>query len=59
MKCYRVWFRDGSAMIVDAESPSLALKEAELLAAKQGFRRGSMSRIAKSTECLDIKEVKR
>ena len=57
MKCYRVWFWDGSAMLVDAESPHLAIKKAEYLAAKQDFRRSHKSRTAKWTECLDTKEA--
>ena len=58
MKCYRVWFWDGSAVLVDAESPHLAIKEAELLAAKQDFRRCTKSRTAKWAECLSPEEVK-
>ena len=32
MKCFRVWFRDGSAMLVDAESEEEAVEKAENLA---------------------------
>lgn len=57
MKCYRVWFKDGSAMLVDAESSSLAIKEAERLASELDFKRSDKSRTTKSTECLDDKGV--
>jgi hypothetical protein len=57
MKCYRVWFMDGSAMLVDAESSHLAIREAERLAAKQDFKRSYSSRTARWCECLDEAEV--
>lgn len=37
MKCYRVWFEDGGAVLVDAESREEARKEGILLSMRQGF----------------------
>ena len=44
-KCYRVWFGDGSAVLVDAEDEAKARKEALSIARPR-------SRVV-SAECLD------
>lgn len=49
LKCYRVWFRDGSAVLVDAESPGQAREGALLIARGNGDPSPSVARI----ECLD------
>jgi len=53
MTCYRVWFMDGSAMLIDAENPDEAIEAAEHEARAQDFRRSYKSRTAKRLECLD------
>lgn len=48
MQCYRVWFRDGSAVLIDAET----LMEARRIArakVKAGEWAGAIERV----ECLD------
>ena len=43
-KCYRVWFRDGSAVLIDAPKPEAALHEAEQ-GVKDGRFHGKVARI--------------
>ena len=44
--CYRVWFDDGSVILVNATGPKDALAEADALAAQDT--------IAIKVECLDV-----
>ncbi len=48
MKCYRVWFTDGYAMLVTAGNESEAKQEGERLSALRGFD-GKVERV----KCLD------
>ncbi len=50
MKCYRVWFQDGSALLVDAESE----KEARTKAIATAKFQGAFKQVRKS---YTIKEV--
>lgn len=56
LSCYRVWFMDGSALQVDAESKKEAIDKAVHLALGQDFRRSYRSRTVKRVECLDEPE---
>ncbi|GAI70403.1 hypothetical protein ES703_59618 [subsurface metagenome] len=58
MKCYRVWFMDGSAMLVDASNEDEAIDMAEHKAKASSFKRSYSSTTAKRVECLDTEEVK-
>lgn len=51
MKCYRVWFKDGTARLIDAPSLDKAIDEA-VQQAKQENRIG-YSVMVKAVECLD------
>jgi len=57
MKCYRCWFMDGSALLVNAENQDEAIEQAEHIAKAQDFRRSSKARTVKRVECLDTEEV--
>lgn len=37
MNCYRVWYWDSTARLIDAESPEQAKTEAERLSKEQGY----------------------
>jgi hypothetical protein len=56
MKCYRVWYKTGAAVVVDAETESAAKDQAEKLAADDGnhdaYFRGRAGKMVKSVECL-------
>jgi hypothetical protein len=52
MKCYRVWFTDETALLVDAASEADALETAQRLAIEQG----SEAAVARA-ECLDKGET--
>jgi hypothetical protein len=52
MRCYRVWFVDDSALLVDAESPKEARELARNLAKQQGGET-EVERI----ECLDSEDA--